>query len=111
MSYYVLKVSKIVLLTIAVTTLGFMALGKAACNAVYATSCFAQSPSPAPLQSKELASQYYEYTPQVLEHALTQGRVVLYFWAPWCSTCTSLDSDLQNKKISVPDGVTILRID
>lgn len=39
-----------------------------------------------------------------------EGRVVLYFWAPWCSTCAVLDSDLQNGKSKIPEGISVLQI-
>jgi thiol:disulfide interchange protein len=59
----------------------------------------------------ELAKNYWIYSSAALQRAKNQGKVVLYFWAPWCASCTSLDLDLTNKKVTVPDGVTILRVD
>lgn len=68
-------------------------------------------PTTKPNQSTvELAPGYYQYSPTSLESAQNEGKVVLYFWAPWCSSCTSLDIELQDKKASIPEGVTVLRI-
>lgn len=58
----------------------------------------------------ELAPRYYAYNTATLDLAQNQGKVVLYFWAPWCSSCSSVDLDLVDHKVFVPEGITVLRI-
>ncbi len=60
---------------------------------------------------QQYAPRYWQYSSAAVRDAQLKGKVVLYFWAPWCSTCTSLDDDLLKQKQIVPEGVTILRID
>lgn len=58
-----------------------------------------------------LAPGYMMYSLQALNAATQQSnKIVLYFWAPWCSTCTSFDQDLQSGKIHIPSGVIVLRV-
>jgi thiol-disulfide isomerase/thioredoxin len=39
----------------------------------------------------------------------SDGKVVLFFNAKWCSTCKQIDKDLKTAKI--PDNLTILSVD
>jgi len=59
----------------------------------------------------ELAQNYFVYSPTTLAYAQEKGKTVLYFWAPWCSTCSSLDTELQKEGNQIPADVTILRVD
>lgn len=45
------------------------------------------------------------------EEAVAQGegRILLFFHAPWCPQCRSIESDITAQ--GVPDGVTILLVD
>lgn len=61
--------------------------------------------------TEELAPGYVVYSPQTLKKAKENGKTVLYFWAPWCATCTSLDLELQQKGKTVPEGITVLRVE
>ncbi len=58
----------------------------------------------------QLAPNYFVYSADREQAAHANGKVVLYFWAPWCSTCTSLDLELQDEVVQVPQGVTIFRL-
>lgn len=81
------------------------------CLQVDAKEC-AQGTSVEPMSESQLAPGYYTYSSSEIEAARQRGdRVVLYFWAPWCSTCTSLDLDIKQKKTMVPPGVAVMRID
>lgn len=53
---------------------------------------------------------YLDYSPEKLSQAMKRGRVVLFFAAPWCSTCTGLDKELKEKSNQLPDDVTILKV-
>ncbi|MBN9606847.1 MAG: thioredoxin family protein [Actinomycetales bacterium] len=53
------------------------------------------------------AGVYRGYSPEALAEA--QGRVLLFFHAPWCPQCRSLEADIAAQ--GVPDGVTILQVD
>ncbi len=39
------------------------------------------------------------------------GDVVLFFHASWCPSCRGLNSDIENNKNSIPEGVSILKTD
>ena len=41
--------------------------------------------------------------------AAAEGRILLFFHAPWCPQCRSIESDIDAQ--GVPDGVTIIKID
>ncbi|MEK7602995.1 MAG: thioredoxin domain-containing protein [Patescibacteria group bacterium] len=41
--------------------------------------------------------------------AKTSGTKLLFFHAPWCSQCRSLENDIKSK--GVPSGVTIFKVD
>lgn len=78
------------------------------CNKVSASTC-----GPVAEESHsavELAPRYYQYSESSLTDAQKSGKVVLYFWAPWCSSCTSLDIEIQDKAASIPEGVSVLRV-
>jgi len=50
---------------------------------------------------------YVDYTERAIADA--EGRVVLFFHAPWCSQCVQLESDILAE--GVPDGVTVIKVD
>ncbi|MEO8582072.1 MAG: thioredoxin family protein [Patescibacteria group bacterium] len=62
--------------------------------------------------SVQIAPQYSTFSQSKLAESLAQGQtVVLYFYAPWCSTCTSFDQELKAQNHQLPDNVTILQVD
>lgn len=80
-----------------------------ACGDVYAVSC--DQTEPYADASIELAPNYYTYTDQTFQMAKESGKtIVLYFWAPWCVTCTSLDIELEEEKATIPEDLIVLRI-
>ena len=64
-------------------------------------------------QIQILAPHYIVYSPAALADAQQKPntKVVLYFWAPWCTTCASLDQEIKKNPTALPANVTILQID
>lgn len=58
----------------------------------------------------EISPHYVEYSDVALAQASNDGRAVLFFWAPWCSTCNALDDELKEKSKELPTDVTILKV-
>lgn len=54
------------------------------------------------------AGKYIEYSPAVLAEATTNQKV-LFFHAPWCPQCRSIESGIN--KDGVPAGFTIIKVD
>lgn len=50
---------------------------------------------------------YVEYNDQVIVN--TKGTKILFFHAPWCPQCRSLESSI--KSTDLPDGLTIIKVD
>ncbi len=66
-----------------------------------------------PAQETETAAKagtYEPYAPEKIAKAET-GKVVLFFHALWCSTCSILDGDLESHRNAIPENVTILDVD
>lgn len=59
---------------------------------------------PAPVASE---GAYVEYSDDAIAQA--EGRVLLFFHAPWCPQCRSVESDILAD--GVPAGVTIIKVD
>ncbi len=53
------------------------------------------------------AGQYVDYSDTAL--AAAEGTRLLFFHAPWCPQCRSMEEDIIAS--GVPDGVTILKVD
>ena len=56
------------------------------------------------------AGSYEAYAPEKLMAAAT-GDVVLFFHAAWCPSCRSLSADIEKNMASIPEGLTILKVD
>lgn len=50
---------------------------------------------------------YVDYSEDALASA--QGQRILFFHAPWCPQCRSLESDIESQ--GVPDGITVVKVD
>lgn len=79
-------------------------------NSKAVTSSQQQGPvsEPASQATKSRPGEYLLYDPSLLAKA-SDGKVVLFFNAKWCSTCKQMDKDLKATKI--PDNLTILSVD
>lgn len=88
----------------------FAAATLAGCFKAHAASCEPSTNAPYSGSSVQLATNYYEFSEANLYQAQQTGRTVLYFWAPWCSTCSALDIELLEGKTSIPNGITLLRV-
>jgi thiol-disulfide isomerase/thioredoxin len=53
---------------------------------------------------------YEAYSADKIARAET-GDVVLFFHASWCPSCRSLNSDIESNVTSIPEGVSILKVD
>lgn len=53
---------------------------------------------------------YEAYALEKLARAET-GDVVLFFHASWCPSCRGLNSDIESNRSSIPEGVSILKVD
>ena len=57
-----------------------------------------------------MKGSYEAYSAQKIAMAET-GDVVLFFHASWCPSCRGLNSDIEANMSSIPEGVTILKVD
>jgi thioredoxin 1 len=53
---------------------------------------------------------YEDYSPEKLARA-EDGQAVLFFHAAWCPTCKTLEKDINTNSASIPDGLSILKVD
>jgi len=53
---------------------------------------------------------YEEYSPEKIARA-DVGKVVLFFHASWCPSCRGLNSDIEKNIGSIPEGLSILKVD
>jgi thiol-disulfide isomerase/thioredoxin len=65
------------------------------------------TPTPEATAPEASAGAYVEYSDDAIAQA--EGRVLLFFHAPWCPQCRSVESDILEE--GVPDGVTIIKVD
>ncbi len=67
-----------------------------------------QSTSPSPSANPAAQSgTYVDYTSSTI--ASTKGTKLLFFHAPWCPQCRSIEADI--KQNGLPDGVTVIKVD
>lgn len=64
-----------------------------------------------PSSDTQIAPGYYHYSAEKLSESLENKKtVVLYFHAPWCTTCSSFDEELRKQKDALPENTVILQI-
>lgn len=91
--------------------------------AIVGASCQSAAPSvsePDPVaqaeQTQRLAENpqagtYQEYDEALVPTLAQKGKVVIFFHASWCPTCTALDEDLIATEADFPDGLHVLKAD
>ena len=66
------------------------------------------SPTEAAAETDAAATGVYvDYSPTAIADA--EGRALLFFHAPWCPQCRSVEADILSE--GVPAGVTIIKVD
>lgn len=63
--------------------------------------------TPVASQATENTGVYVDYQADII--AQTMGKKVLFFYAPWCSQCRSIEAGI--KEQGVPAGLTIIKVD
>ncbi len=53
---------------------------------------------------------YEAYEPSLLQRAKTE-KVVLFFYAPWCPTCRTVDTDIKNRLNDLPSDLSLSIVD
>lgn len=66
----------------------------------------APASAPTPMASTN-PGEYKEYSERVAN--ATEGTKLLFFHAPWCPQCRSLEASIQ--KGTIPNGITIFKVD
>jgi thiol-disulfide isomerase/thioredoxin len=67
----------------------------------------------APKMDRAMRSHgYMDYSPELVASALKDGqRIALFFAAPWCPSCRSLDKAIQSDLGSIGMDTLIVRVD
>lgn len=66
-----------------------------------------ETPNSPASESSPQPGAYVDYSDAVI--ASTEGTKILFFHAPWCPQCRSLETSI--KSTDLPDGVTIIKVD
>lgn len=93
----------------------FLIIGFAAFTVVRPGKCFAtfsHCPTVTVEKTSEIAPHYFWYTQQNFEAiSKTDDKIVLFFYAPWCGTCSVLDDELIKESQRLDPGITILKVE
>ena len=61
-------------------------------------------------ETNSSANSYIPYTEAAAREAVERGVAVLFFHAPWCPTCRSLEKEIVSNLDKFPGKVTILKV-
>jgi thiol-disulfide isomerase/thioredoxin len=62
------------------------------------------------MRKVEVESGFIPYDESKLRNA-ENGRVILFFHAPWCPSCRGLENDIISNQNSIPKDLLIMRVD
>jgi thioredoxin 1 len=84
----------------------FCSKASATCEQPSATSLVSEQ------VSTQITPQYFTFSQDKLNESLSEGKtVVLYFHAPWCTSCSTFDKELTDQPTDLPPEVIVLKID
>ncbi len=63
-----------------------------------------------PAMKAEMPGTYENYSAEKIAFA-AEGKVILFFYAPWCPTCKALDGDINAELSQIPSNTKILKVD
>ncbi len=63
-----------------------------------------------PEMKAEMPGTYENYSAEKIAFA-AEGKVILFFYAPWCPTCKALDGDINAELSQIPSNTKILKVD
>lgn len=75
------------------------------------TSTTKNNESSTSAQETQNVGIYQEYATEKVTNAKTSDKVILFFHASWCSTCQSIERDINANLDSIPADVKILKVD
>jgi thiol-disulfide isomerase/thioredoxin len=92
---------------ILVTIIGYSLFRPGTCFAT-----FSKCPTATVEQTSQIAPHYLWYTQQNFEAmSHTNDKIVLFFYAPWCGTCSVLDDELIKYPERLDPGITVLKVE
>lgn len=63
-------------------------------------------------QAQQISPHYVEYSDAAFTKASKNGNTLLFFAATlWCNSCSALDDEIKERSNTIPDGITILKVD
>lgn len=90
----------VILIVLVLTALGLFIFGGSS-----------DSPEVSSIPSQNsLGASYEEYSPEKMEKA-KEGKVVIFFYANWCTTCRGHEKSILENIEDLPEGLTILKAD
>lgn len=62
-------------------------------------------------RSESPAQALTPYSQEAVTQAATEGKALLFFYAPWCPFCRAAEADILSKFDQIPSDVTIFKVD
>lgn len=114
MNKRILVVVGVLVVVIVGAILASFAMQSTPTPSVQNSGALSTTPSPAAESTESTApaaaaGAYVDYSSSAIADADADGKTLLFFYAPWCSQCRSIDDDILS--MGVPAGVTIIKVD